>query len=90
MIRIFFAIIIVIGIISTWFYLSFESSDKLIMKCADQNYTESSGALDSGSLMVLFGTSIDKRFKNLSTYKSYYQACEMQYNNSPKTFKRMY
>ena len=60
------------------------------MKCADKNYTDSSGLLDSGSLMVMFGTSIDKRFKNLSTYKSFYQACEIQYNYSPKTFKKMY
>jgi hypothetical protein len=90
MIRIIYATVIIVGVISTWFYLSFESSDKLIMKCADQNYTEQSKTLDKGKLMVLFGTSIKKRFKNLSTYKSFYQACEMQYNNSPKTFKRMY
>ena len=88
--RILLAMVIIVGVISTWFYLSFESSGKLIMKSADKNYTDSSSLLDSGSLMVMFGTSIDKRFKNLSTYKSFYQACEIQYNYSPKTFKKMY
>lgn len=82
MLRAIFAIIIIIGFAGTWLYFSFTSNDKLLIKCANKNYKDTYGIGMSNNLKKNFN--FDKKYIKI------YQDCEMQLNNSPKTFKRLY
>ena len=91
MLRVIFAILIItIGVGLSWIYFfPLTSDDSLLIKCADQKYDEIYG-IDLSTIMSVYNEDLDKRFEFSEEYVTLYQLCEIQLNNSPKTFKQLY